>query len=305
MLGRVYEEALRISSDLEATLETLSAFREMLEEEWLSRDRPRGVVRVDVKRYRKAVVIGDIHGDIDTLIEILRYIEIDSTMGDDTVMIFLGDYVDRGDKQLETLVFITKLKAVYGERVITLRGNHEPPESLPVYPHDYPYVLRARFGGSSEHVYSLSKKIFDLLPYAAVYQSVAAFLHGGVPVFSTMDCWEDIRCILNAEESDKVLEEILWNDPTEDPDVEYAPSPRGAGYLWGERITGEFLRKAGVKVVIRGHEAVWEGYKLNHSSRVITVFSRKGPPYYNAYASALKVNLKEYRGISRENIVQL
>jgi len=305
MLGRIYEEALRSSRDLDATIGALSMFREILEEEWLSRERPRGVVELDVNRYRKALVIGDIHGDLDTLVEILRYIDLDSAVKEDTVVIFLGDYVDRGDKQLETLLFISRLKALYGERVVTLRGNHEPPDSLPVYPHDYPYTLRARFGGAYERVYSLSKRIFDLLPYAAVYRGAAAFLHGGVPVFSTMECWEDVRCILNAEESERTLEEILWNDPTEDPDIEYAPSPRGAGYLWGERITEEFLRKAGVKVVIRGHEAVWEGYKLNHSSRVITVFSRKGPPYYNAYASALKVNLKEYRGISRENIVQL
>jgi protein phosphatase len=112
-----------------------------------------------------------------------------------------------------------------------------------------------------------------------------------------------VKCILNAEESERTLEEILWNDPIEDPDIEYTPSPRGAGYRWGEKITEIFLRKTGLKTVIRGHEAVWEGYKLNHGSRVVTIFSRKGSPYYNAYAAALLINLKDFKRIQRDNII--
>jgi protein phosphatase len=303
MLEKVLEDIARISRTAEETLEYLSGFKEILEREWLSRDRPRGVIDIDVRRYTRAVVIGDVHGDLDTLLSIFRYIDLERVMMEDTLLIFLGDYIDRGDKQLETLLFISKLKAMYGERVITLRGNHEPPENLPVYPHDYPYVLKKAFSVSADKIYGMSKKIFDLLPYAAVYRGSAVFLHGGIPVFSTRECWEDLRCILNGEGDMRILEEILWNDPTEDPDIEYMPSPRGAGYLWGEIITNTFLRKTGLKVVIRGHEPAWEGYKLNHRSRVITIFSRKGPPYYNAYASALITNLKDFRGLSKENIV--
>ncbi|MEM1610464.1 MAG: metallophosphoesterase family protein [Sulfolobales archaeon] len=305
MLGKILEDVLRRSREFEWVSEVLEEYREILEREWLSRDKPRGVVDIDIRRYSRAVVIGDIHGDLDTLVSILEQIDLERVMREDTLLIFLGDYIDRGDKQLETLLLVSKLKALYGERVITLRGNHEPPESLPVYPHDYPEILRWVFGPQWRSLYDLSRKIFDLLPYAAIYRGSAVFLHGGIPVFSTIDCWEDVKCILNAEVSERTLEEILWNDPTEEPDIEYAPSPRGAGYLWGEKITDIFLRKTGLKAIIRGHEAVWEGYKLNHGSRVITIFSRKGPPYYNAYAAALLINLREFRGFYRESIVLL
>ncbi len=304
-IRKALEDVAGRSREAEQVFEVLEEYRKILEREWLSRDKPRGVVDIDVRKYGRAVVIGDIHGDLDTLVSILEHIDLDRVLREDTLLIFLGDYVDRGDKQLETLLFISKLKTLYGDRVITLRGNHEPPENLPVYPHDYPDVLRWRFRSQWRKLYDLSKKIFDLLPYAAVYRGTAVFLHGGVPVFSTIDCWEDVRCILNAEESERTLEEILWNDPIEDPDVEYTPSPRGAGYLWGEKITKTFLRKTGLKIIIRGHEAVWEGYKLNHGSRVVTIFSRKGSPYYNAYAAALLINLKDFKGVQRDNIVLL
>jgi protein phosphatase len=46
-----------------------------------------------------------------------------------------------------------------------------------------------------------------------------------------------------------------------------------------------------VKVLIRGHEPSEEGYKINHNGRVLTLFSRKGEPYYNTQAAYLQVNL--------------
>lgn len=281
----------------------LMSFRDVLKEEHGSRSRPRGLVEIDPHRYREAVVIGDIHGDLETLVQLLGYVDVEKILRGGGLLIFLGDYVDRGDKQLETLLLISLLKSRYRENIITLRGNHEPPSFLPVYPHDYPEILRAMYGDEGKRIYIISREIFDLLPYAAICRGVAVFLHGGVPVTSTESCGPDVRCILDADHSERVLEEILWNDPTEDPDIDYIPSPRGAGFLWGEAITSVFIRKTGVKIIVRGHEAVWEGYKLNHNMRVLTIFSRKGAPYYNAYAAAYKLDLRGFNGFSREHLI--
>lgn len=301
ILGDV-ERAMRSPGDV---LEILGSFMDSLKNERSSRERPRGVVEIDVRRFSRAIVIGDIHGDLETLTRILGELDLERSLGEKTVMIFLGDYVDRGDKQVETLLLVAMLKIIYGDRIVTLRGNHEPPDILPVYPHDFPHVLRSLYGPEGDRIYREAKKIFDLLPYAAVYRDKAVFLHGGIPVFSTIGCGRDYRCILDADERVKTLEEILWNDPTEDPDIEYAPSPRGAGHLWGESVTRIFIEKTGIGYIVRGHEPAWEGYKLNHSSRVITIFSRKGPPYYNAYAAALVIDLQSFKGFSREHLLIL
>ncbi|MEM2204230.1 MAG: metallophosphoesterase family protein [Sulfolobales archaeon] len=288
----------------EVILELMS-LKEVLMEEHMSRKRPKGLVEIEPHKYREAIVIGDIHGDLDTLVQILSYIDVEKILKDGGLLVFLGDYIDRGDKQLETMLFIALLKKRYRGNVITLRGNHEIKslDFLPVHPHDYPEILRAIYGGEGDEIYGISRGIFDLLPYAAIYRDTVVFLHGGIPVLSTTSYWSDFRCILDADHDKRTLEEILCNDPTEDPDIGYASSPRGAGFLWGEAITNEFIKKTGVKIIVRGHEAVREGYKLNHGARVLTIFSRKGAPYYNAYAAAYRLDLEGFSGFSKEHLV--
>jgi len=46
-----------------------------------------------------------------------------------------------------------------------------------------------------------------------------------------------------------------------------------------------------VKILIRGHEPCSEGFKIDHDGKILTLFSRKGPPYFNRYGAYLDVNL--------------
>jgi len=68
----------------------------------------------------KAVIIGDLHGDVDTLLQIIRAYPPDRWL-----YIMLGDYVDRGEHQIETLYLAFKL--FLDHRATLLRGNHESP----------------------------------------------------------------------------------------------------------------------------------------------------------------------------------
>jgi len=86
------------------------------------------------------------------------------------------------------------------------------------------------------------------------------------------------------------LEDLLWSDPDETVKGTY-PSPRGAGNLFSKTITETVLGKLNVKLLIRGHEQAHEGFKINHDGKVLTLFSRKGPPYFNAYGAYLDVPL--------------
>ncbi|MHA2503228.1 MAG: metallophosphoesterase, partial [Candidatus Kariarchaeaceae archaeon] len=67
-----------------------------------------------------ALIAGDIHGDIDSLEKIIALREA----LDMKHLILLGDYVDRGEKQVEVVERIAEL-IKSDDDFVPLRGNHE------------------------------------------------------------------------------------------------------------------------------------------------------------------------------------
>lgn len=73
--------------------------------------------------YSRTIVIGDIHGCFYTLMDLLEKIEYKEA---EDRLIFVGDYIDRGENSFEVLDFLFKLqKRVGKEAVVCLMGNHE------------------------------------------------------------------------------------------------------------------------------------------------------------------------------------
>lgn len=70
----------------------------------------------------RLIAIGDIHGCLNTLKELMDKLNIDY---DNDIVIFLGDYIDRGKFPVETALFIKDLVEKHPENVIALKGNHE------------------------------------------------------------------------------------------------------------------------------------------------------------------------------------
>ena len=66
--------------------------------------------------------ISDIHGCIKELQKQMEQVDLDG----DNRIVFLGDYIDRGDSSFQVLQFIRDLQKKYGDKkVIVLKGNHE------------------------------------------------------------------------------------------------------------------------------------------------------------------------------------
>lgn len=85
---------------------------------------------------KRIVVIGDIHGEFDTLNALLKKIKKEG-LGDPSkdTYVFLGDYIDRGNESKKVISLLKRWKKKYGENVVILRGNHEDMafESLGLY----------------------------------------------------------------------------------------------------------------------------------------------------------------------------
>ncbi|MFQ6066763.1 MAG: metallophosphoesterase family protein [bacterium] len=237
----------------------------------------------------KAIVVGDLHGDLQSLIFILEdsgFISRSPEAGD--YIVFLGDYGDRGDESAEVYYLILSLKSIFTERVILLRGNHEGPQDLGVRPHDLPLFLRARYRGEWRKIYESLRELFDSLHHSVIAKGKYLMLHGGLPEGITSV--SDIAYAHQYHPDKRYLEQILWSDPGRTP--QSYPSPRGAGRIFGEKITREVLDRLGVKTLIRSHEPC-EGISLDHKGKVLTLFSRKGAPYFNSQAAYLEIDLSD------------
>lgn len=76
-------------------------------------------------------IIGDIHGDMDTVEAILKSLKNKNLINelmyipDNTRIVFLGDYTDRGDFNLQVLESALILYAKNPTKVFLLKGNHE------------------------------------------------------------------------------------------------------------------------------------------------------------------------------------
>ena len=71
----------------------------------------------------RLIAIGDIHGCVHTLQSLLEKIEYNK---ETDTLVFIGDYIDRGNFSCETVKFLIQLQQEAGkDKVICLRGNHE------------------------------------------------------------------------------------------------------------------------------------------------------------------------------------
>jgi len=233
----------------------------------------------------EVLLVGDIHGNLESLKIILKTIK----KREPKYVVFLGDYVDRGPKQLECLITVMCLKILEPERFYVLRGNHETMEMNKQYGffekffHKYfeeqetdDHGLYHSYHDESHFTDILS--VYLVMPICALINESYLCLHGGIP--------EDIE-ILNklkglkpedidddiAESIEDAVFQILWNDP--EPELKgYAMNYRGPGVkFFGEDVFNQFLEKYNLKYIIRAHECFPEGFRWFFDRKLLTIFS--------------------------------
>jgi len=285
-VDKLAEKAVEVSRD---ALEFKNAIRRAIDRlEFESRLRgDKGLVTVGPDEVKGFVFFGDLHGDLDTFVELMKKVRVWDLLSKNYRLVLLGDYVDRGVKQLEVLAAVALIKDSLGEKAIVLRGNHEVSPWLPVYPHDYPQYLAYRFGERlAEELYGVSLRFFESLPLALYVPGKLLAVHGGPPI-TRLYRFSRAEEVLRDLYSDRVaVEEILWSDPV-DEEIEYSFSYRGAGKLWGKLVTRRALNILRIELIVRGHEPCVRGFRVDHDGRVLTLFSMKG--YYGNLEAACAV----------------
>jgi len=209
------------------------------------------------------LVVGDTHGDLDTTVNAVKLAEKNGLD-----LIFLGDYVDRGPKQVENIATLLELKLSWRDKLIMLRGNHESAEMNKWY--GFFSVVAATYGPD---FYQEFARLFSQLPYAALVRRKIICVHGGIP--RNLKKVDEIGKLPKGEINplNPIALQLVWNDPCEDIE-EFAPSWRGGGaMLFGKIAFEKFMAANNLDLMIRSHEPQDKGYGYLFNNRLLTIFS--------------------------------
>ena len=238
-----------------------------------------------VKLRTPVKVFGDIHGQFADLMRFFAAYGSPNPYTGDIEYVsycFLGDYVDRGKHSLEVICLLLALKICHPTMVTLLRGNHEDPQVNAVYGFRNECMQRCRDGAT---VWTAINRVFEWLPIAAVVDDTVLCVHGGIG--ESVQSLKQLRAIARPAHVDlskrSVLNEVLWSDPTDsDQLVGCHPNARGPNTVsYGPDRVKDFCDANGLKLVVRAHQCVQDGFEWCAHGRLLTVFS--APDYGNRW----------------------
>jgi len=199
----------------------------------------------------KVVFVGDTHGDLDASRQVVRHY-----LKKPYRIVFLGDYVDRGDDSEENILYLLHMKSEHPDQIFLLAGNHEGYMVKEFHPANFWETLSMR----QKEVYG---PLFSQFPLSITSQNGIIALHGGLPELKSL---EEINRI---ESGDTNWDKILWGDFVES-EVDYL------GDWWGRPQFGtpyflEMMDRYQKRILIRSHQP--NAPPLMFDKRCITIFT--------------------------------
>uniref|UniRef100_A0A1I7ZJ15 Serine/threonine-protein phosphatase n=1 Tax=Steinernema glaseri TaxID=37863 RepID=A0A1I7ZJ15_9BILA len=212
-------------------------------------------------------ICGDIHGQYGDLLRLFSR----GGFPPQTNYLFLGDYVDRGRQNIETIVLLFCLKVRYPLNFFLLRGNHECASVNRVY--GFFDECNRRY---SIRLWQAFQDAFACMPYSALVGDRILCMHGGIsPSLSHLDQLRSIPRPLETING-TIAMDLLWADPV--PGISgFQPNVRGASYGFGADVLADIQKMLDIDMVARAHQVVQDGYEFFGNRRLVTIFSA---PYY-------------------------
>ncbi len=204
----------------------------------------------------KVVFVGDTHGDLDASEQIFHHY-----LKKPYRIVFLGDYVDRGNDSEENINYILRMKLQHPEEIVLLAGNHEGQMIKELRPANFWESLSLQ----EKKQYG---RIFSTLPLCATSANGLLALHGALPELTSLEEIDQIQW------GDSHWDRIVWGDFNE-----------GEGDFWGDpggrpQFGGDYFKRLmeryGKKVLVRSHQP--HAPSLMFEKRCITIFTSNAYP---------------------------
>ena len=219
-------------------------------------------------------ILGDIHGQYDDLI---RHFE-KCGYPPDANYLFLGDYVDRGKRSLETICLVLAYKIRYPNNFFLLRGNHECDRLNRIY--GFYDECKRRY---NIKLWKTFTNCFNCLPFVAMVENTILCMHGRLsPDLHDLDQLRNIERPLDVPEQG-LLCDLVWSDPDEDISG-WGENDRGVSFTFGGNVVRNFLKKHNLSLIVRAHQVVEDGYQFFQKRQLVTLFS--APNYCGEFDNA-------------------
>lgn len=184
---------------------------------------------------KTVVFVGDTHGDREATEEVLRRF-----FDGKHILVFLGDYVDRGPDSAENLRILVEAKLAHPERIVLLMGNHEAWAVAPFSPADFWHELPP-----AEEKFLAETLTF--LPLCAHHPAGILALHGALPDVGEL---AEINAISLGSAN---WRKITWGDWVDGPGYWIDPGVFGRP-AFGRDYFVEVMDRLGLRVLVRAHQ---------------------------------------------------
>lgn len=242
------------------------------------------VVRIDKG---PVLWVGDIHGFYDNITHAIEMAKENSV----STLIFLGDYVDRGPLQTQSLTNIVYsfarsegyegnfdfIDPLFQEsvpfKIIALKGNHEDITVNKRY--DFLSEIVEFYGKTNlKSIIQSIEKVYEHFPIIAETTWGTLGVHGGIPEFKSfnntiiLEMMKTLRKLKIPIKNNPLklkkelvmaIEQFLWNDPDENLSNEqiiFSDSTRGSQYkVFNQKAFNVFKENLGYNRLVRSHQS--------------------------------------------------
>ncbi|MFW5912882.1 MAG: metallophosphoesterase family protein [Candidatus Hadarchaeota archaeon] len=218
---------------------------------------------IDLNERPRAVFVGDTHGDFKASQKIWNQFAPD-VKRDDTYLVFLGDYVDRGRESKKNIDFLLSKKERYPEGVVLLLGNHDAYGLKKLRPADF-------WNNLSDDELNFYKHLKQL-PWLARSDKIVAS-HGALPFIPDLRVLENYGRDIFRKKDDfdnPVWVSITWGDMN-DSISGFEMDPLTGRPQFGRDVVLKYLQKHGWNILIRAHQPRMQGWTFNNN--VLTIFT--------------------------------